>query len=412
MKKPMFVCYFIFTISVFHLSIPNVIFGQSPAEQVFGTYKETFLHKDIRDLIPDVLSIFKEPKIQKAMRPSVIEIVLNSPLSLRSFDPEIDNQFLALLTIDEGLRALFRDERFFNVLKSTSEINNLIRLIEAVESPPPPPPPPCLPDRERPVPTTLAMVSGNNQNGKPGERLEPFVVVVLDEYNNAVSGVDVHFAVMEGRGTLSPDKKTTDHTGTAKTTLTLDSNADPNKVMVVAFAVKLHEALIQRFNATNAHDASSAPSIRAAAQRDISAEDVHGLLTRAKALPETTQADPVYQRDIAILEQLLATLRQPQVVPKQTALLPNYPNPFNPETWIPYQLSKSTNVTVSVYSVNGNLIRTLDLGHQPAGMYQSKSRAAYWDGRNEFGERVASGLYFYTLTAGDFTATRKMLIRK
>ena len=96
----------------------------------------------------------------------------------------------------------------------------------------------------------------------------------------------------------------------------------------------------------------------------------------------------------------------------QNTLLANYPNPFNPETWIPYQLSASADVSVSIYAVDGRLVRRLDLGHQVAGVYRSRSRAAYWDGRNEFGERVASGLYFYTLTAGDFTATRKMLIRK
>ena len=104
-----------------------------------------------------------------------------------------------------------------------------------------------------------------------------------------------------------------------------------------------------------------------------------------------------------------SAIREPS---EENALLANYPNPFNPETWIPYQLSEPAEVTVSIYSVNGSLIRTLALGHQSAGVYQSKSRAAYWDGRNAFGERVASGLYFYTLTAGDFTATRKMLIRK
>ena len=100
------------------------------------------------------------------------------------------------------------------------------------------------------------------------------------------------------------------------------------------------------------------------------------------------------------------------VIPTETVLLSNYPNPFNPETWIPYQLSEPANVTVSIYSVDGKLVRRLALGHQNAGIYQSKGRAAYWDGRNEFGERVASGLYFYRFTAGDFTATRKMLIRK
>ena len=116
------------------------------------------------------------------------------------------------------------------------------------------------------------------------------------------------------------------------------------------------------------------------------------------------------------LDLLLDTAAAPSVPlnvdPKETTLLANYPNPFNPETWIPYQLSKPADVTLSIYSVDGKLVRTLALGHQPTGVYQSKSRAAYWGGRNSFGERVASGLYFYTFTAGDFTATRKMLIRK
>ena len=97
---------------------------------------------------------------------------------------------------------------------------------------------------------------------------------------------------------------------------------------------------------------------------------------------------------------------------RENALLANFPNPFNPETWIPYHLAKPTEVTITIYAVNGQAVRTLALGHQPAGIYQTRSRAAYWDGRNAFGEPVASGVYFYTLTAGDFSATRKMLIRK
>ena len=115
----------------------------------------------------------------------------------------------------------------------------------------------------------------------------------------------------------------------------------------------------------------------------------------------------IFNLGIANLEALLASR-----IPSETKLLLNYPNPFNPETWIPYQLSASADVSVSIYAVDGRLVRRLDLGHQVAGVYRSRSRAAYWDGRNSFGERIASGLYFYTLTAGDFTATRKMLIRK
>ncbi len=108
----------------------------------------------------------------------------------------------------------------------------------------------------------------------------------------------------------------------------------------------------------------------------------------------------------------LGTTTNPRLQSVKNALLLNYPNPFNPETWIPYHLAKPADVTLTIYAANGALVRKLDLGQQPAGMYQAKSRAAYWDGRNAVGEPVASGLYFYTLTAGDFTATRRMLILK
>ena len=128
-------------------------------------------------------------------------------------------------------------------------------------------------------------------------------------------------------------------------------------------------------------------------------------MAAAYRVPRT---DARLQRGIDWLEHLLAVLP-----PKETALLTNYPNPFNPETWIPYQLPEPAAVTTTyLFCGTVALVRTLVLGHQPAGMYHRKSRAAYWDGKNEFGEPVASSVYFYTLKAGDFTATRKMLIRK
>ena len=115
----------------------------------------------------------------------------------------------------------------------------------------------------------------------------------------------------------------------------------------------------------------------------------------------------VFQKGIANLQRLLTSL-----TPEKTKLLANYPNPFNPETWIPYHLAKPAEVTLTIYAASGKIVRSLVLGHQEVGIYKSRSRAAYWDGRNEVGEPVASGIYFYTLTAEDFTATRKMLIRK
>ena len=114
-----------------------------------------------------------------------------------------------------------------------------------------------------------------------------------------------------------------------------------------------------------------------------------------------------FQHAIVNLQRLLASL-----IPEKTALLANYPNPFNPETWIPYHLANSSDVAIIIYDTHGAGVRRLELGHQHEGYYTSRSRAAYWDGRNAIGERVASGIYFYTLTAGDFTTTRKMLILK
>ena len=114
-----------------------------------------------------------------------------------------------------------------------------------------------------------------------------------------------------------------------------------------------------------------------------------------------------YLRAIALLESVLASLR-----PEETQLLANYPNPFNPETWIPYHLANDSELSITIYDVGGTVVRRLELGHQRAGYYTSRSRAAYWDGTNDFGERVASGLYFYTLAASNFSATRKMLIGK
>ena len=150
---------------------------------------------------------------------------------------------------------------------------------------------------------------------------------------------------------------------------------------------------------------AAAPSVIAAINNgELTPATVQAWITQAQIADDRSLA---FQQGIANLERLLALF-----IPEETALLHNYPNPFNPETWIPYQLAKPAEVTLTIYATNGAIVRTLVLGHQPAGIYQYRSRAAYWDGKNEVGESVASGVYFYTLTAGDFNATRKMLIRK
>ena len=99
-------------------------------------------------------------------------------------------------------------------------------------------------------------------------------------------------------------------------------------------------------------------------------------------------------------------------IPAETELLRNYPNPFNPETWIPYRLAEDADVSLTIYDTSGALVRSIDLGHQTAAVYETRAKAIYWDGRNRFGEQVASGIYFYSLSTGDFSATRKMVILK
>ena len=114
-----------------------------------------------------------------------------------------------------------------------------------------------------------------------------------------------------------------------------------------------------------------------------------------------------YTRAIALLESVLAAMR-----PDATQLLANYPNPFNPETWLPYHLANASDVVITIYDMRGHVVRRLDLGHQREGFYTSRSRAAYWDGRNDLGERVASSIYFYHLQADNMSLLRKMVILK
>ena len=151
-------------------------------------------------------------------------------------------------------------------------------------------------------------------------------------------------------------------------------------------------------------NAAAAPLAYPQALEMFTAADVKLWLSHAQGLDLT---DARVLRGILFLEQLLASL-----IPKESTLLPNYPNPFNPETWIPYRLAEDAFVTLTIYDGSGRVVRTLDVGHRTAAFYESRSKAIYWNGRNEFGEQVASGVYFYHLSAGDYSATRKMLILK
>ena len=161
--------------------------------------------------------------------------------------------------------------------------------------------------------------------------------------------------------------------------------------------------LLQISNNLDEDDAAAAPAL--GVQRNTL--DLDKIQAAIDLLLASDDSSLGVRRTLVYLQNLLAAVR-----PDETQLFANYPNPFNPETWLPYQLSTDNDVQFTIYDASGRVVRQLALGYQSAGYYTSRSRAAYWDGRNAQGERVASGLYFYTLTTGNFSATRRMLILK
>ncbi len=156
--------------------------------------------------------------------------------------------------------------------------------------------------------------------------------------------------------------------------------------------------LVQVANAI-AEGSAAAPAIHSP-----TAKQVKTWLAHVKA---SDDGSPDFRQAISVLEALLRT-----VLPETTVLLANYPNPFNPETWIPYQLASASDVQITIYDTKGTVVRSLMLGHQVAGYYTGRNRAAYWDGRNGLGEKVASGVYFYQLLTEDISPLRKMVILK
>ncbi len=141
--------------------------------------------------------------------------------------------------------------------------------------------------------------------------------------------------------------------------------------------------------------------------KPFSALEVDRLEAQIDLLIAMGDRSPAAIKLLIYLQQLIATAR-----PEKTQLLANYPNPFNPETWMPYELATDTDVRITIYASNGVVVRRLTLGHQTAGYYTDRERAAYWDGRNASGEQVASGLYFYQLETDDLSSLRKMVILK
>ena len=303
----------------------------------------------------------------------------------------------------------------------------------------------------------LLKISGDNQKGASFVSLpQPFIIEAQDANGSALVGISVMFAVTGGGGTLSMTNTMTDENGRTQSTLILGPNLGTNTVQVSATGIRglatfhaiadtelppmtadvnndgsvnildliliassfgqsgQNTADVNRDGTVSIldlvlaagmfEDAAAAPSAQPQVPETLTAVEVQGWLTDASAFEVK---DPIMQWGIIVLEQLLVSL-----IPRETELLANYPNPFNPETWIPYRLAEDVFLTLTIYNQTGHVIRTLNVGHRIASAYESRSQAIYWDGKNGLGEQVASGVYFYTLTAGDYSATRKMMILK
>ena len=333
----------------FSTALPIKTSDISLAAYLFEKYSPTLRDPEIQKALPTVLSRLQKPEVQGLLTPFTINAAAENPDLLGEFG--LPDEAVAFIKGNAGVRRMLRDPDFQTLLQNPTALSEFAALVTGEES--------AIPPEKRPLP---ADVDGNG------------VVNILDL---------VRIATRLGR------------TGPDVADVNGDGAVDIRDIVLAAALMGAEAA---------------APSAYAGIgmgrnQPPLRPEDIQLWLTQVQHIDPR---DPTFQRRVIVLKHLMEAL-----TPKKTGLLPNYPNPFNPETWIPYQLAEAADVMLTIHATDGRLIRTLSFGHQSAGMYQSKNRAAYWDGRNALGEPVASGVYFYTLkVSGNFTATRKMLIRK
>ena len=234
MKRRMSVCFFIFTMCLFYFAIPNVIFGQSLAKQVFDEYEELLLRNDVRTLLPDVLVGLKNPQFD--LDYNGIGFIVKSPNLLKSYIPNIDTRFIDLLKVDDNLKDFLVDDPVRNLILDPEEIDELVKLINQAPT----------------TPTSLEKVaSTDNQHGSPNAPLKPFVVVVKDLNDNPLNNISVTFSVTVGDGDISPKNTRTKNGGKAEATLTLGS--DPGIYQVEAKVVGF-PSLTQTFTAAATSD--------------------------------------------------------------------------------------------------------------------------------------------------------------
>ena len=333
----------------FSTALPVATADISLAVHLSQKYSTTLQDPVIQEALPNLLSRLQEPEIQALLTPLTIDAIAGNPDLLAQFG--LRDEAITFIKENAGVRVMLRDPDFQILLQNPTALSEFAALVTDDES--------VIPPEKRPL---RADVDGNG------------VVNILDL---------VRITTRLGR------------TGPDVADVNGDGSVDIRDIVLAAALMGAKAAAPSAY--TGIGIGPNQPLLRP--------EDIQLWLTQIQRIDSH---DPTFQRGVIVLKHLMEAL-----TPKKTGLLPNYPNPFNPETWIPYQLAEAADVMLTIHATDGRLIRTLSFGHQSAGIYQIKSRAAYWDGKNEFGEPVASGVYFYTLkVSGESAATRKMLIRK
>ena len=499
--------------------------GTALAKQVFDKHGKILRRKDVKEVLPNVLTTLKEPDIQALLNPATINLVIADPDILKTMVPTISDKFITLMKTDAAIKALLSDAQVQTLLQMPAAIDELAKLLGISVAPP------------STVGGTVVFRDANLAKkvrealnlpaGAAIPQAKLATLTHLDAQHFGVLGEDSYISDLTGlehatglRILLINTNKSSYITPLAglteldSLTLTGSRISDLRPLSGLTKLKRLHiyvnnisnlqryvdftqlEFLgVDRSQVSNSqiNDPSLLKDLRGIKRLSLSSNSISDITPLAQLtqlqdlfLPSNQISDitPLAQltqleglslsfnqisditplsrltglkflhirhnqiRDITPIEGLISLnslwidrnpiddlaplhrlkAKNPNmkinpgintgaapsapVIPEETALLPNYPNPFNPETWIPYQLAKSADVTVTIYDVRGVVVRRLALGHQTAGFYQSRAHAAHWDGRNQLGEKVASGLYFYTFTAGEFTAIGKMLIQK
>ena len=435
--------------------------ADSLAKQVFEKHGKTLGRQDVKEVLPNVLTTLKEPDIQALLTPATINLVIEDPDLLKTMVPTISDKFITLLKTDAEIKTLLSDPQVQTLLRTPAAIDELAKLLGISVAPPPPTSEEVVfPDAilAQAVRKTLKLPAGAaipkaklatlTQLEVPFDSPETERIKDLTGLEQAkqLTTFKIYHSVPDVTPLAGLTKLETVALFSASSEDRSITDLSPFKKLTNLRRLFL-ENVNSDFTPLTGLTKLEELSLFAARIDDNNLISLIPILAGMKNLRKLNLGfnsiqDATPLAALANLESLVlwenpvtdASLRQLKlqnpgldilgvdipaapsnnasvtVLPDETALLPNYPNPFNPETWIPYELATDTDVRITIYNAQGVVVRSLSLGHQSAGYYTDRERAAYWDGRNALGEQVASGVYFYQFETAEMSSMRKMVI--